>query len=129
MHVQVVLKHVQDINGSSVQNDELNLKSMNKDYQILLNGVTIDQLVEVFRPMIKEEIWTLRAKDQEQLISPAETCKVFNPSITKATLSSWTKQGLLNEYRIGGRVFYKKSEVLESSKKIIKYKSIYEKVK
>lgn len=129
MHAQVVLKHVQGINGSSVQNDELNLKSMNKDYQILLNGVTIDQLVEVFRPMIKEEIWTLRAKDQEQLISPAETCKVFNPSITKATLSSWTKQGLLNEYRIGGRVFYKKSEVLESSKKIIKYKSIYEKVK
>ena len=102
---------------------------MNKDYQIILNGVTLDQLVEVFRPMIKEELWTLREKDQEQLISPAETCKVFNPSITKATLSSWTKQGLLNEYRIGGRVFYKKSEVLESSKKIIKYKSIYEKVK
>lgn len=99
---------------------------MNKDYQIILNGVTLDQLVEVFRPMIKEEIDKIKSKDEERLISPSETCKLFVPTITKATLTSWTNQGLLDQYRIGGRVYYKKSEVLEKTKKLCKYRNVFE---
>jgi len=99
---------------------------MNKDYQIILNGVTLDQLVEVFRPMIKEEIDKIKSKDEERLISPSETCKLFVPTITKATLTSWTNQGLLDQYRIGGRVYYKKSEVLEKTKKLCKYRNVYD---
>jgi len=99
---------------------------MNKDYQIILNGVTLDQLVEVFRPMIKEEIDKIKSKDEERLISPSETCKLFVPTITKATLTSWTNQGLLDQYRIGGRVYYKKSEVLEKTKKLCKYRNVHD---
>jgi hypothetical protein len=99
---------------------------MNKDYQIILNGVTLDQLVEVFRPMIKEEIDKIKSKDEERLISPSETCKLFVPTITKATLTSWTNQGLLDQYRIGGRVYYKKSEVLEKTKKLCKYRNVFD---
>ena len=99
---------------------------MNKDYQIILNGVTLDQLVEVFRPMIKEEIDKIKSKDEERLISPSETCKLFVPTITKATLTSWTNQGLLDQYRIGGRVYYKKSEVVEKTKKLCKYRNVYD---
>ena len=99
---------------------------MNKDYQIILNGVTLDQLVEVFRPMIKEEIDKIKSKDEERLISPSETCKLFVPTITKATLTSWTNQGLLDQYRIGGRVYYKKSEVFEKTKKLCKYRNVFD---
>jgi hypothetical protein len=99
---------------------------MNKDYQIILNGVTLDQLVEVFRPMIKEEIDKIKSKDEERLISPSETCKLFVPTITKATLTSWTNQGLLDQYRIGGRVYYKKSEVVEKTKKLCKYRNVHD---
>ena len=99
---------------------------MNKDYQIILNGVTLDQLVEVFRPMIKEEIDKIKSKDEERLISPSETCKLFVPTITKATLTSWTNQGLLDQYRIGGRVYYKKSEILEKTKKLCKYRNVFD---
>ncbi len=97
---------------------------MNANNQILLNGLSVDQLIEVLRPMIKEEMRQVMAEQKEQLLSPAEVCKLFKPAITKATLASWTKQGFLQEHRIGGRVFYLQSEILACTTKLSKYKGI-----
>lgn len=93
--------------------------------QILLNGITIDQLVESLRPMIREEVRLVFSEQEERLLSPAETCKLFIPAITKATLTSWTEKGWLQDHRIGGRVFYLKSEVLASTLTLGKYKNAY----
>ena len=90
--------------------------------QILLSGITPEQLVELLRPMIREEFRLGMSKQEEKLISPAEACKLFKPAISKTTLAAWTKQGLLTEYRIGGRVYYKISEVFKSLKSLKKYK-------
>lgn len=97
---------------------------MNANNQILLKGLSVDQLIEVLRPMIKEEMRQVMAEQQEQLLSPAEVCKLIKPAITKATLASWTKQGFLQEHRIGGSVFYLQSEILASTTKLSKYKGI-----
>lgn len=96
---------------------------MNSSTQILLNGLSPDQLLDLLRPMIKEEMRRVISEQEERLLSPAESCKLFKPAITKATLASWTKQGFLQEHRIGGRVFYLQSEILASTKKLSKYKS------
>ena len=93
--------------------------------QILLNGITLDQLVESLRPMIRQEVRLVFSEQEERLLSPAETCKLFIPAITKATLTSWTEKGWLQDHRIGGRVFYLKSEVLASTLTLGKYKSVY----
>ena len=93
--------------------------------QILLNGITIDQLVESLRAMIREEVRLVFSEQEERLLSPAETCKLFIPAITKATLTSWTEKGWLQDHRIGGRVFYLKSEVLASTLTLGKYKNGY----
>ncbi len=93
--------------------------------QILLNGITIDQLVESLRPMIREEVRLVFIEQEERLLSPAETCKLFIPAITKATLTSWTEKGWLQDHRIGSRVFYLKSEVLASKLTLGKYKNVY----
>jgi hypothetical protein len=77
------------------------------------------------RPMIREEVRLVFSEQEERLLSPAETCKLFVPTITKATLTSWTEKGWLQEHRIGGRVFYLKSEVLASTLKLGKYKSVF----
>lgn len=90
--------------------------------QIILSGMTPNDLVELLRPMIHEEVKQVRSEIPEQLLSPAETCKIFNPPISKVTLAAWTKKDLLNEHRIGGRVFYKQSEVLEKTTKLKRYK-------
>jgi len=93
--------------------------------QILLSGISPEQLIELFRPMAREELRLVIAEQDEKLLSPSKTCEIFIPAITKATLSSWTKQGLLKDHRYGSRVYYLKSEVLAASKKLKKHKSIY----
>lgn len=54
------------------------------------------------------------SKQDEKLLSPKETCALFSPKISIPTLSRWTSNGLLNRYDIGGRVFYKYSEIIKS---------------
>jgi hypothetical protein len=93
--------------------------------QILLNGISAEQLIESLRPMIREEVRLVFLEQEERLLSPAETCKLFIPAITKATLTAWTDKGWLQEHRIGGRVFYLKSEVLASTLTLGKYKNGY----
>ena len=91
--------------------------------QIILSGFTPAELIELFRPMIQHEVKKVKDDQPERLLSPAETCKMFQPAISKVTLASWTSQGKLQNHRIGGRVFYKASEVLASLETLKKYKS------
>ena len=91
--------------------------------QIILSGMTAPDLIELFRVMVKEEVSQMKDKQEEKLLSPAETCRIFQPSISKVTLTSWTNKGLLQDHRIGGRVFYKQSEVLAKLTTLKKYKN------
>ena len=63
------------------------------------------------------------ATQDEKLLSASEACKLFVPSISRLTLIRWTKADHLKEYRIGGRVYYKQSEIIEAAKHLEKYKS------
>ena len=55
--------------------------------QILLSGISAKQLVDLLRPMVREEVRLVFSEQEEKLLSPAETCKLFIPAITKATLT------------------------------------------
>lgn len=90
---------------------------------LIVQGITVADLVELFRLMIQSEVKYLKDEQPEKLLSPAETCKMFQPPISKVTLSSWTAKGLLQDYRIGGRVFYKQSEILEKLTVLKRYKN------
>lgn len=92
-----------------------------KGGQIILNTYSPDEMVEMIKPLIVEAIREALQEKEEKLLSPAEVCKRFHPHISKTTLSKWTKQGLLKEYRIGGRVFYKFSEICNNEKSLQKY--------
>jgi hypothetical protein len=83
--------------------------------QVLLCPIPLEELEARFQRIVKEEI---NKKDQEatleRLLSPEETRKLFAPPVSKVTLHHWAKQGRIKQHRIGGRVFYKYSEVLDS---------------
>lgn len=96
---------------------------MQKDSHILLNSLDPETLLSRIRDVVREELEQIQIKDNDQLISPADTCKLFQPAISKGTLSNWTKKDLLQEYRIGGRVYYKKSEVIACVPRLQKYKN------
>jgi len=49
---------------------------MNAGSQILLNALSPEQLVNLLRPMIREEIRQALSDQEEKLLSPAETCKL-----------------------------------------------------
>lgn len=59
----------------------------------------------------------------EKLLSGAEACKLFNPTISVKTLTKWAKDGLIPEHRIGGRIYYRYTEVIESAKALKKFKA------
>ena len=53
---------------------------------------------------------------QDELLKIDDVCRLFK--VSKVAIFSWKKRGLIPFYRVGGRVFYKKSEVLSAMKKI-----------
>jgi hypothetical protein len=93
---------------------------------ITFQGLPIDIFWERMAELIRRE-----AEDackaaqlqlqQEKFLSPTETCSLFQPKISKSTLNAWTSKGILKSYRLGGKVFYKLSEILESLSSVKRY--------
>ena len=92
-----------------------------KGGQIIFNTYSPEEIVELIKPLIVDAIREALQEKEEKLLSPAEVCKRFQPHISKTTLASWTKQGLLTEYRFGGRVYYKFSEIIKMGVKLSRY--------
>ena len=89
---------------------------------ILLCPLPHEELVAQFQKVLKEEITKKNQETAlERLLSPEETRKIFAPPVSKVTLHHWAKQGRLKQHRIGSRVFYKYSEVLDSLVQLKKY--------
>ncbi|HZG73854.1 MAG TPA: hypothetical protein VEY51_20140 [Chondromyces sp.] len=92
---------------------------------VILSPIPLEQLVAQIQHVVRQEINNQQALEyQEKLLSPKETCKLFNPSISIVTLNSWSNKGLITKHYIGGRTYYKQSEVLEASKTLKKYQSV-----
>ena len=60
---------------------------------------------------------------EDNYISRKDTAQLLNVSLV--TLSTWTKKSLLKSYKIGSRVLYKKSEVIESLRGVEQFRGNY----
>lgn len=56
--------------------------------------------------------------DENKMLTPYEVGRVF--SVSRTTICNWTKNGYIKSYHIGGRVYYKNSEVVEAAKHLKK---------
>jgi hypothetical protein len=84
--------------------------------------VPVHQLTDLFQNLIRQEVRAKQSEDlQEKLLSPKETCKLFNPAISLVTLDTWADKGLLIKYHIGGRTYYKYSEVIGALQSLKRY--------
>ena len=81
--------------------------------QILLNGITLQQLAEALIPLLQPQK-TEALQPLNDFLTRDEVCKLL--SINKTTLWKHTKTGKLCSFGIGNRVMYKKSQVLEAVK-------------
>lgn len=83
---------------------------------ILLQNLTVEQLQQLIGTSVKNGILELQkelqTKDEsEDLLSRDEACKFLK--IDSSTLWAWTNNGKVKAYGIGGRRYYKKSELIQ----------------
>jgi len=87
--------------------------------KILLSQIPITELKEALLTEVLEQIKGLKITEPQQpekLLTRKETAELL--SVSLVSLHEWTKEGLLPAHRIGTRVRYKYSEVIESLNKI-----------
>jgi excisionase family DNA binding protein len=69
--------------------------------------------------IIKDHATSLQQDDKDLLLSRQETANLL--SVSLVTLWDWTRKDVLPAYRIGYKVRYKKSEVIQALKKMNKF--------
>lgn len=95
---------------------------------IIITGLSIPEFIQQIisgispqlRTIVKEEIQqSTQNNAEEKYISEKEARKIL--PVTAPTFRSYRAQGLFPSYRVGGRIFYKRHEILEAAKNIKKY--------
>ena len=89
--------------------------------QVLLSPITLPDLVSEITRAVRAEVAAMPAPVQhvappEELLSRDQAAQLL--AITLPTLREYTHKGLVNGYRIGTRVRYKRSEVIASLQRI-----------
>ncbi|RXG21034.1 helix-turn-helix domain-containing protein [Leeuwenhoekiella aequorea] len=84
--------------------------------QIILQGTTSQQLIEdlknAFREVLEDSKPQTNSSIDKQLMTREEVCDLLQ--INKSTLWKRTKTGKIPSYGQGRRIYYKRSEVMES---------------
>jgi excisionase family DNA binding protein len=76
---------------------------------IILENVTSDNLKEIIKGAVREELAAIQPKKEDTFLTRAELAKRLH--ITLVTLDRAARNGKLKGYRINGRVLFKESEI------------------
>ena len=60
----------------------------------------------------KEDMSLTNSTMTDQLMTPDQVADFF--MVTRKTISNWTNEGKLNMWGVGGRRYYKMSEIIDS---------------
>lgn len=86
---------------------------------IEISEITVEELADKVAECLLVKIETyliqMNKKEEDIYLTRKETAEFLKVSMQG--LYHWTKKGILNSYRIGNRVYYKKNELLNTSKK------------
>jgi hypothetical protein len=81
--------------------------------QILLNGITIDELIKKLGDLIDSRIENISSinsnKNKIKFLTRNEVSQLLKISLP--TLNTYSKDGVLQSYKIQNRVLYKQEEV------------------
>jgi hypothetical protein len=96
--------------------------------EIILSGITFEQLQNSFRSIVKNEVEQIiknlptSQEPASELITRKETAYILGISLP--TLNEWTKTGIIPAQCIGTRVRYLRSSVYNSLKDVetVKYR-------
>jgi hypothetical protein len=89
--------------------------------KIMVQEISIEDLGEYFRGIIKDEIAKAVPPLEDKYITQNELRKRFSSPPSRATILSWEKRSFITPHWIGGRKFYLESEIGEAIKKLRPY--------
>ncbi len=84
---------------------------------VLIEKITEAHLINIINMAIQTQFEELKkdiqkVRDQDELLTRDEAAKLLKINIS--TLYNWTRKGKIPSYGIGYRVYYKRSEILNS---------------
>jgi len=82
----------------------------------LFTNLSLDELKGLIQDCVAEGIKTVpvQVNEPSDLIKTKEACDLLK--VTKPTLYNWMNDNIITGYYLGTRLFFKKSELLESLK-------------
>jgi hypothetical protein len=83
-----------------------------KHNQITIDNISFDELKSKITEVINNRLRLInygQIKEVEELLTVEETLTILKCS--KQALWNWRKNGILPSYRMGNRVYYKRSEI------------------
>jgi excisionase family DNA binding protein len=87
--------------------------STNTFTAIQIQGISAETLIGQIKEVLKDLLPKPQPQTQtDKLLTRKEVCTLLQISLV--TVHNWTKQGILNPYRIGNKLRFKESEVLEA---------------
>ena len=92
-------------------------------HEIYLNGLTTDQLSEMIRESVRDEMQNLKPpkpKLENKFLTRKETARKLKVSLV--TLTDWVNRGRIKAHKIGGRVLFRESDVDDALSQIIPQK-------
>lgn len=92
--------------------------------KLILDQISVDDLVSRLAVKVGDIIQDslIKPEPPEKYLTRQETAKLLQISLV--TLNEWSKKGIIQSYRIGGRIRYKKSELEDSLREVknLKYR-------
>ena len=91
--------------------------------KVILDQITVEDFTNRIGRIIREAVSsTVIPLDSDEYLTRKQTAKLLQISLV--TLRDWSVKGILQSYKIGGRIRYKKSELDEALKaqKNLKYR-------
>ncbi len=83
--------------------------------EILIIQISKDELCQILEKSVRQvlnEITTTRDKKDDPLVKIDEICNLLQ--VSRVTIHKWKKDGRIPFYRLSNRIFFKKSDVLQS---------------
>lgn len=92
--------------------------------EIYLNGMTADQLSEMIRESLRDELRQLRPahpKTDTRYLTRQETARRLRISLV--TLTDWVNRGKICAHKIGGRILFRDNDVEAALNRIVPIKT------
>jgi len=88
---------------------------------IQIQNISLDELKQIISETVLATINQLpnpqtATNPTDELIKIDEVCEMLK--VSKVSIHSWKRQGILPFYRISNKIYFKKSEILDAFKRI-----------